>query len=135
MEEDSKPMAAHDSFRMELTKINRLTCAAKSRPGGVVSCTAKYRRSSTGYMGRIFADGVALARAPRGIREVAYRDLTVRDWDVSMAYSTFASQAVDKLAVNQEIPYFRLSAGNPYIQSRETLRKSTRDIREAKAPN
>ena len=69
--------------------------------------------------GGLFAEGVALSKAPRAIRAISYSDIAVRDWYVSMAYFTFASQDVDKLMLDQDIPYFRLEAAKAYILSKE----------------
>ena len=84
--------------------------------------------------GGLFAEGVALSKAPRAIRAIAYSDLAVRDWDVSMAYFTFASQAVDKLQIDHDSPYFRLETVKAYIRSKETVYESMKNTREITAP-
>ena len=134
MEEDAKLTTTHDAFIRELAKIIDHTRTAKNRPGGVVSYSTRYRQSSTGYKGRLFAEGVALSKAPRAIRAIAYSDLDVRDWDVSMAYFTFASQAVDKLMIDQDNPHFRLETVKAYIRSKETVYESMKNTREITTP-
>ena len=94
----------------------------------------RYRQSSTGYKGRLLAEGIALSKAPRAIRAIAYTDLSVRDWGVSMAYFTFASQAVDKLQICQDSPYFRLETTKAYIRSKETVYESLKNTRAATTP-
>ena len=51
-----------------------------------------------------------------------------------MAYFTFASQAVDKLMIDQDAPYFRLEAANAYISSKETVYESMKNTREITTP-
>ena len=134
MEEDANLVANHDAFTRELTKINEYARTANDRGDGVVSYFTRYRQSSTGYKGRLFAEGIALSKAPRAIRAIAYTDLAVRDWDVSMAYFTFASQAVDKLQIYQDSPYFRLETVKAYIRSKETVYESLKNTRDATTP-
>ena len=134
MEDDAKMATTRDSFIRELTKINVHSRTAKYRPDGTVSYSTRYRKSSTGYKGGLFAEGVSLSKAPRAIRAIAYSGLAVRDWGVSMAYFTFASQAVDKLRIDQDIPYFRLGAVKAYISSKETVYESMKNTRELTTP-
>ena len=134
MEDDAKMATTRDSFIRELTKINVHSRTAKYRPDGTVSYSTRYRKSSTGYKGGLFAEGVSLSKAPRAIRAIAYTDLAVRDWDVSMAYFTFASQAVDKLQIYQDSPYFRLETVKAYIRSKETVYESLKNTRDATTP-
>ena len=130
-EEESKMEASHESFTRELTKILHMAASTPQRSDGSVSYKTRYRQSSTGYQGRLFADGVAMANAPRRVRAIAYRDIGVCDWDVSMAYFTFAAQAIDKLAIEQDGPYFRLETVKKYISDRDCVRKSISETRAA----
>ena len=134
MEADAKMTNTHDAFVREITKINEHTRTAKYRPGGEVPYATRCRQISTCYNGRLLAEGVALSKAPRAIRAIAYSDLDLRDWCVSMAYFTFASHAVGKLMIDQDIPYFRLEAAKAYILSKETVYESMMNMRGLQRP-
>ena len=53
MADDAKMMTKHHSFLWGVTQISQVTSTAKSRPGGAVSYSAKYRRIYTGYKGAL----------------------------------------------------------------------------------
>ena len=75
----------------------------------------------------MYAQGVALSKMPRRIRQVAYEGLDVRDWDVEMAYFTIAAQVVDRLRAQIKSPYFSMSTLKLYIRDRSAIWASIRE--------
>ena len=96
-------------------------------PSGAVSYVTRYNLCSSGYEGRVYAQGVALSKMPRRIRQVAYEGLDVRDWDVEMAYFTISAQVVDKLRVQINSPHFSMSTLKLYISDRSAIWASIRE--------
>ena len=130
-EKRKKMEDSHEAFARALTQIIHMEESLPHRSGGAVAYATRYRQRSTGYKGRPLEDGVAMAKAPRRARAIAYRYLGVRDWDVSMVYFAFDAQAVDKLAIKKAIPYFRLETVKKYIVDRDFFRKSIRETMPA----
>ena len=125
-EEDAEMADTPESFARELTRAIHMAESLPIRPDGAVSYTASYRKSSTGYKGRLITDGVSMAQSPMRVRAVAYRDLGLRDWDVSMAYFAFSAHAVYKLEIKRDIPYFRLETVKKYTVDMDFPHKFTR---------
>ena len=88
---------------------------------GYVSYTTTYARCKDGYPGRVYAQGVALSKMHRGVRQIAYTGLGVRDWEAEMAYFTFAVQVVGKLNPRLGCPYFHMDTLRAYIREAAIL--------------
>ena len=69
----------------------------------------------------VYAQGVALSKMPRRIRQVAYEGLDVRGRDVGMAYFTISAQVADKLQVQINSPYFCMGTLKLYIRDMRTI--------------
>ena len=114
-----------DASPRELTNVLHMEESIPQRPDGAVSYSARYRQRSKCYECILSEDGVALAKATTSrVRAIAYLDLGVRDWDVSVAYFAFRAHDVDKLEIKHDIPYFMLEAVKKYIADRDFARKS-----------
>ena len=80
-----------------------------------MSYTTTYAKCADGYQGRVYAQGVALSKVPRGIREIEYDGLSVRDWGVEMAYFAFSVQFVGKMKPEISRPYIRMDTLRLYL--------------------
>ena len=120
---------SHETYMRELKKLIARIDSLPINDHGCVSYQTRYSHSQSGYKGRLYAQGVALSKTPKRIRQVAYKGLQVQDWDIQMAYFTFAAQAVEKLQVQINSPYFRLDTVKMYIEDRvkvwESIRKTS----------
>ena len=120
-ERAKKRVASQDAYLREFMKLMRHAGGMPVSAGGSVSFPTKYAQSSSGYRGRVYAEGVALSKAPRRLRQIAYEGADVRDWDVAMAYFTFATQIVDKLGIQIPSPYFNMDTLRLYITDKRAI--------------
>ena len=107
-----------------LTELAKLLIRTEKAPVGVegyVSYTTTYAKCKDGYQGRVYAQGVALAKVPRGIRQISYDGLGVRGWGVEMAYFTFDVQIVDKLKMKISCPHFQMDTLRLYLMNRRPI--------------
>ena len=89
--------------------------------------TTRYSQSTSGYRGRVYAQGVAVPKVPRRLMHLAYDGMDVRDWDVAMAYFTCDTQIVDKLRLKIYCPYFNMDALRLYIRGKHVVRGPIKD--------
>ena len=117
-----------DAYLSGLTMLITHTDTAPVESDGYVTYTTKYARSKEGYQGRVYAQGVALSKVPRRIRQIAYTGISVRDWDIEMAYFTFAAQVADKLQPILSCPHFQMDTLRLYIRDRRSIWNSIKEI-------
>ena len=94
---------------------------------GTVRYVTRYSQSSSGYRGRVYAQGVALSKVPRRLRQISYEGMGARDWGVEMAYYTLATQIVDKLRIEIKCPYFNMDTTRLYIRDKHAVWNSLRE--------
>ena len=122
---------SQDAYLREFKKLIKSTESLPINDSGCVTYLTRYRHSQGEYKGRLYAEGTALSKTPKRLRQVAYKGLGVEDWDIRMAYFTFAAQAVEKLKVQMHSPYFRLDTVKVYLKDREKVWTSLREIIDA----
>ena len=122
-----------DAYLSGLTMLLHHTTAAPVGDDGCVSYATKYARCKEGYPGRVYAQGIALSKMPRRVRQVAYTGLNVRDWDVEMAYFTFAVQVVDKLKPKLASRHFHMDTLRMYLRDRRSFWNSLRETNSSLA--
>ena len=120
-ERAKKCLRGQEVYLREFTKLMHHTSGIPINADGSVSFTTKYVQSASGYRGRVYAEGVALSKVPRRLRQIAYEGMAVRDWDVAMAYFTFATQIVDKLGIQIASPHFNMDTLRLYIMDKRTI--------------
>ena len=110
-----------DAYLSGLTMLMAHIDTAAVDSEGHAVYTTKYARSKEGFQGRVYAKGVALSKIPRRVRQVAYTGIGVRDWDIEMAYFTFAVQVADKLHPILNCPHFQMDTLRLYIRDRKFI--------------
>ena len=122
---------SQDAYLVEFKKLIKRTESLPINDSGCAKYLTRYRHIQGGYKGRLYAEGAALSKTPKRLRQVAYEGLGVVGWDIRMAYFTFASQDVEKLQVQMSSPYFRLDTVKMYLREREKVWASLREISDA----
>ena len=122
-----KASQSQEVYLRESLKLLRYASSIPMGVDGTVRYVTRYSQSSSGYRGRVYAQGVALSKAPRRLRQISYDGMGVRDWDVEMAYFTLATQIVDKLRIQIKCPYFNMDTLRLYIRDKHAVWGSLRE--------
>ena len=116
-----------DVYLRESVKLLHYAASIPLDGDGTVRYTTRYSQSSSGYRGRVYAQGVAFSNGNRRLLHLAYDGMGARDWGVEMAYFTFATQIADKLRIKIGCPYSNMDTQMLYTRDKHVARGSIKE--------